>query len=204
VYDDSLIILTADHGENVGEHHLMDHQYCLYDTLVKIPLVIKFPNFQYRGKKINKLVESIDIFPSAIKFLIGKDIRCTGESLLPNDIINRKDNYAYAEYLEPQPSIEKMMEKYDCQRIKKFDRKLRAIRTENYKFILSSKGEKELYDIKRDPHENFNLASKETKLIAELEALIYAKLGEFKVREIDTEERLNDDIKKRLERLGYI
>jgi arylsulfatase A-like enzyme len=149
-------------------------------------------------------VEGVDIFPSVINLLNGKDIQCTGESLLPNDIDNRKDNCAYAEYIEPQPSIERMMEKYDCQRIKKFDRKLRAIRTENYKLILSSKGEKELYDIKKDPLENIDLASKETKLVAELEGLIFAKFGEFKDREIDKEESLNKEIKKRLERLGYI
>ena len=41
--DDTILIITSDHGENIGEHNLMDHQFCLYDTLLHIPLVIRFP-----------------------------------------------------------------------------------------------------------------------------------------------------------------
>ena len=43
VYDETLIIITADHGENLGEHHLAYHLFCLYDTLIRVPLLMSCP-----------------------------------------------------------------------------------------------------------------------------------------------------------------
>lgn len=43
IYDESIIIITADHGESFGEHNLMDHGRALYEELLKIPLIIKYP-----------------------------------------------------------------------------------------------------------------------------------------------------------------
>ena len=39
----TIVVLTADHGEHLGEHHLLDHQFSLYDDLMRVPLVIHFP-----------------------------------------------------------------------------------------------------------------------------------------------------------------
>ncbi len=41
--DNTIVILTSDHGENFGEHGFIEHQFCLYNTLIHIPLIIRFP-----------------------------------------------------------------------------------------------------------------------------------------------------------------
>ena len=47
-YDDTLIIVTADHGENFGEHRLAYHLFCLYDSLIRVPLIFHAPAI-FRG-----------------------------------------------------------------------------------------------------------------------------------------------------------
>jgi len=49
-WEDTVFAVTADHGENVGDHGLMDHQYCLYDTLVHVPLVLHGGEFTGYGE----------------------------------------------------------------------------------------------------------------------------------------------------------
>ena len=49
----TLLIITSDHGENLGEHQLMDHAYCLYDTLLRVPFVVYFPIFRMPLRREN-------------------------------------------------------------------------------------------------------------------------------------------------------
>jgi arylsulfatase A-like enzyme len=195
IYEDSLIIVTADHGENIGDHNLMDHQYCLFDTLLKIPLIIKFPNSKYVGK-VDNIVESIDILPGITDFV--------KENELNGNLSQAKDSgkiFAYSEYLEPQPSMEVMKKKYGCLKIDRFDRQLKAIRSSQYKLIVTSKGEKDLYDIRSDPFEINNIIETNSEVVNNLENELF-KFGEFK--NVVIKKELEDKIKKRLESLGYI
>jgi arylsulfatase A-like enzyme len=43
ILDNSVLIITADHDENLGDHGMMGHQWCLYQTLIKVPLIIRYP-----------------------------------------------------------------------------------------------------------------------------------------------------------------
>ncbi len=61
IYDDTLIIYTADHGEYLGFHHLLLKGNLMYDPLIKVPLIIKFPRGKYAGKVSDALVSSIDV-----------------------------------------------------------------------------------------------------------------------------------------------
>ena len=50
-YENTMIIILSDHGDNIGDHGLMFHYWCLYDTLIKIPLLIKYPSvMMMKGK----------------------------------------------------------------------------------------------------------------------------------------------------------
>jgi len=61
LYDNTLIIYTADHGEFLGFHHLLLKGNHMYDPLVKVPLVIKFPGERYAGTVSEALVSSVDV-----------------------------------------------------------------------------------------------------------------------------------------------
>jgi arylsulfatase len=66
LYDKSLIILTSDHGESLGEHHLyFNHIFTLFNEIVRVPLIVKRPG-QAFGKKIDENAALIDIFPTIL------------------------------------------------------------------------------------------------------------------------------------------
>jgi len=88
-WDNSLIILTADHGEDLYQHHKNFYHYpSIYNTALKIPLMIKFP-YQKERIVVSELVSLIDIFPTISHFLKGEKylkknkIPSAGQSLLP-------------------------------------------------------------------------------------------------------------------------
>ncbi|MEF8824925.1 MAG: sulfatase, partial [Halapricum sp.] len=64
--EETCFIVVGDHGENVGEHGLMDHQYCLYETLLNVPLLIRCPGGE-GGKTIEAPVETRDLFPTILE-----------------------------------------------------------------------------------------------------------------------------------------
>jgi uncharacterized sulfatase len=66
VADNTLIVLTADHGESLGEHDYVGHGRQLYDPIVRIPLIIKLPGYTTPGKVVEREVSIIDIMPTVL------------------------------------------------------------------------------------------------------------------------------------------
>ena len=84
-YENTLIIVTADHGEQLGDHHLMG-KLGFYDQSFHIPLIVKAPKgFKgAQGRKVTAFTESIDVMPTILEML-GAPIpnQCNGLSLKP-------------------------------------------------------------------------------------------------------------------------
>lgn len=84
VYDDTLIVLTSDHGEQLGDHFLFG-KLGFFDESYRIPLIIRDPrNHRGRGLTIDAFTESIDIMPTILNW-IGQRVpgQCDGRSLSP-------------------------------------------------------------------------------------------------------------------------
>jgi arylsulfatase A-like enzyme len=99
IYNNTLIIITADHGESLGEHSILGHGPHFYNEMIHIPLIIRVPLFQ-RGKKINGFAQSIDIMPTILE-LLGMEIPffAQGKSMVP---FMQKKNYSVHEYVYGQ------------------------------------------------------------------------------------------------------
>jgi arylsulfatase A-like enzyme len=68
--EDTLIIVTADHGEEFGEiDHRVGHQLSLSDRLLHVPLIMRFPALIPAGRRVPSLSSSIDIFPTILEIL---------------------------------------------------------------------------------------------------------------------------------------
>lgn len=65
-FDDTLFIVTADHGESIGHHELFDHQFSIFDDLVKIPLVMRHPRLP-QGKEMAMPVQLTDLMPTLLQ-----------------------------------------------------------------------------------------------------------------------------------------
>ncbi len=83
--DNTLVILTADHGENLGDHHLMGHQWCVYQTLTHVPLIVRFPK-RIRPGRSDRLVQNVDLLPTVVDAVWGSPMptaSTSGRSLFP-------------------------------------------------------------------------------------------------------------------------
>lgn len=73
LFDDSLIIFTSDHGEELGEDNRWDHCQLLSQEEIWVPLLIKLPG-QKSGKRIGTPVQTIDIYPTLVEYFHGADL----------------------------------------------------------------------------------------------------------------------------------
>jgi arylsulfatase A-like enzyme len=68
IFHQSMIILFSDHGEEFYDHQGWEHGHSLYDELIRVPLIIKFPGEKYEGKRIKQAVGLIDIMPTILNY----------------------------------------------------------------------------------------------------------------------------------------
>ncbi len=68
-YDDALIIFVADHGEEFLDHGKWLHGRSVFEELVRVPLIIKFPGRRHAGSRIDQQVQTVDILPTVLQAL---------------------------------------------------------------------------------------------------------------------------------------
>ena len=86
VWDDTVLIVTGDHGELLGEHNLLGHTESLYEPVLRVPLLIRDPRLpQSAGRRYKELVERIDITPTVFEEAGAPyaGLELQGRSLLP-------------------------------------------------------------------------------------------------------------------------
>ncbi len=205
-WEDTLFIVTSDHGENIGDHGLMDHQYALYDTLLHVPLFVHGGPFE--DDEIDDLVQLLDIPPTILDVLEidAPDAREQFQGISFHPDADETREYAVAEYIAPQPSMDALEKRVGDlpDHVHKYDRSLRAIRTDQYKYIRGSDGSQELYDLHDDPDETTDRSDTHPDLADTLDIRLDEWLDSFERADSDDETTMSDDAKARLEDLGYL
>ncbi len=156
--EDTLIILTSDHGESMGEHNFYFDHFEVYDTTIHVPLIMKNPKTLPTGKRVSELIQStISIAPTVLNwFGIEPPAHMKGKDLVR--IINGSES-GYPEIISNQ----------GLWTVK------RAIRTKDWKLIKTTHKAfwdtpaRELYRIEEDPGETVNLADSEPEVVDMLE-----------------------------------
>jgi len=154
ILNDTFIIITADHGEEFGEHGDFAHHHAkLYDEIIRVPLIIS--NSEYRNVEIDEPVSLLDVAPTILDLLgIPKNESFQGRSLVPIIRGERKSSGVISEGLQ------------------KGKRSI-SYRTKEWKYIFNEVGaQRELYNIECDPKEKKNLYEKEREKAREFELKI--------------------------------
>ncbi len=142
--DNSLIIFTSDHGESFlrDKHNHTGHAIYLYDELIKVPLIVRFPGGANAGRVIGTQVRLLDLVPTILDFVQAQRFPCEGKSLLPLIAgTETKERHSLSEYYK-NPHL----------KIKNLTRF--SLRTPEAKLIVNKlRTENELYDLQRDPLE---------------------------------------------------
>ena len=206
---DTLFIITSDHGENLGDHNLMSHSYCLYDTLLHVPLIVHYPPEFPPGQRISTQVQTVDLFPTILDLADIRDVQAwdqaQGQSLIHTTGSSGSGRLVFSEYLEPEPSLSVLTGRYPGFDASPYDRALRSVRTASHKYISASDGRAELYDLARDPHEEGNLISIETETAHQLRTSLEEWSSSFEhASRAEPNIEIDSDMRKRLEDLGYL
>jgi arylsulfatase A-like enzyme len=189
-YDDTLIVVTADHGEHFGEHGMAYHQFSLFEELLNVPLLVKQPG-QRSGGVADELRSLVDVAPTVLKAAAeDPPDRMQGRPLQ----VEEGHEAVFAEYGGPYPPLRDRWGSYDG--FERYDRGLQAVRTDEYKLIVGTDGERALYDVTDGERPIADGA-----VADELQATLEATLGS-----LPTERRhdvVDRHVEAHLERMGY-
>jgi len=206
--EQTLVIVSADHGENLGDHGFMSHKWCLYDTLVRVPLIIRYPPCFPPGMTVNDQVQLVDILPTLMDVLNVRESetrsQLQGFSLLPHQVAHRPRTFAVSErYGRSWKHTFRRFPDFDYTR---FERDLKAIRTMQFKYIWSSNGKCELYNIATDPAESKNLADALPEKAQSLHNCLFDFIESIKRTGETTEQdiEMDRDLENHLRGLGYL
>lgn len=174
-YDDAVIIFLSDHGDYVGDYGLPEKWPTGFqDDLLHTPLIVKFPNNEHAGLRVEGFTQSLDIFPTVLEQAEIQPLYTQfGESLtsIIKNAASRNEVYAVGGYdpREPQ-AFEAGIKSANDPMLGHYYEKLRLqqgnpttvarttmIRTREWKLVIRSAGKEELYDLRNDPSELKNL-----------------------------------------------
>ena len=213
VLDETLIVVVGDHGENIGDHGLMDHQYCLYDSLLRVPLILRYPEQVPVGSTTDKLVEIRDLYPTVLNLCeveLPTDKSVSSFSLLDGSGLNSNKGReeVFAEYTVPQPDVDQLRSRTDNPGRLKFlnllDRSLRCVRTRNWKYIRGTDGSEKLFDLDSDPGETTDISETNPSVVSELQEKLDSSFEPLSDRFGEKMEEVDAGARQRLEDLGYI
>lgn len=188
LYDDLVMVITADHGEGLGQHGLPGHDHIWLEQ-IHVPLFMKIPGNPPR--RVTTHINSVDIFPTLcgrVKSIPGKAFleQTTGRDVLAND----EDRYIFSQRpTSCRPYFESLM-------------------IGDWRLIADLQGDAKLFNLKEDPFELKNVADAHPELVSEmltqLSELVKEQktLGEQnKAGEIIT---IDKEHKANLSALGYV
>lgn len=190
LYQRTLIVLSGDHGEGLGEHGEQSHGFFIYDSTLHVPLIMHLPS-RIAGKEVAQSVSLADITPTILNFLkIAVPTQAQGKNLLP--LLQEKPASA------PRPLYSETF----LPRLHFNWSELRGLQMEKYHYIDAPKPE--LYDLSNDPHELRNLYSQKKAVSEQMKAKLDATIREYTPgTPLAEKTALDPSLMERLKSLGY-
>jgi arylsulfatase A-like enzyme len=204
--DETLWIITSDHGEGLWQHKIRGHAEELYNAQLYVPLIFHSQNMDGDGSRIEQLVRNVDILPTLAELIGGslekQTMEVQGTSLLP---LVDGDKTALADYAYSRLPMyhRNWVEKGTATGMGY------AIQNLDYKYIFHTHQDDEFYDLGKDPHESHNLIDaglpmKDT-LEREAQALYGQYIADYQAHlEEDEATTIDDETLEELRALGYV
>ena len=206
VFDRTMIIVTADHGECMGENGYFWHAFCLYDPLIRVPLIVHYPEWFSKASRVTKIVQSNDIVPTILEGL-GIEWRHQGEGQGQSFLHGPRRTAALTETDNPEKMVARWLKRRTDVREEDFRHYLRDLtsyRTVDEKLIRASDGFHEFYDLVADPQESHNAYAASGKRIKAAEKALREWHGTFRPHVADSHQPgFDKDTWEKMKSLGY-
>ena len=185
--EDTIIVVTSDHGEAMWEHGYQGHNRQLYEESTRVPLIIRFPSGKPH-REISFPVQHADLFPTLVDLLgiRARGLRLDGVSFLPalSGGGSSPDRSIVIHSTRKSPV---------------------ALISGDYKYIRNEEDQHELYNVVRDPFERHNLSATEPLLAGYMNQILQEKLAaSTRVAEKAEAAELDDEARENLRALGYV
>lgn len=149
VLDDTIVVVTSDHGENLGDHGLWEHRYSVHQTLLHVPLVLSFPRKMPPGR-VDTPVTTVDVFSTVLE-LCG--IAPPGP-VASRSLLHPTPGPVFALLSDPfASSLLPMQEALPTTDLGRFLRTWEVVIDGDHKLMRGSDGTSQLYDLANDPGE---------------------------------------------------
>lgn len=144
--ENTIVIYTSDHGDMCGGHGMVDKHYVMYDDIVRVPLVVRWPGVVPEGVQSDKFVYNALDLPPTLLSALGMEVPefFQGRSMLP--ILKGEDVSGWRE---------EVVSTYNGQQFGLYTQ--RMIRNCRWKYVWNTTDVDELYDLESDPNELRNL-----------------------------------------------
>jgi len=174
VVDETLLIVTSDHGENIGEYGRTGHMMSLHDTTLHVPLIMRYPQRFSPGTVVRELVSSIHLAPSILEMC---GVNCADDERLAaraglGTAGWRAPQFVFAENDPMTEDLSRLGGEKTVRDLSAHIQARRMYRTERHKLIWTASGHVELYDLLVDPGELVNEASARPELRDQLVAAL--------------------------------
>jgi arylsulfatase A-like enzyme len=194
LYDNTLVIVTSDHGEAIGDRSALGHPASVHQELVHVPLLIKYPRSTgvAADRQVDSRVSSVDVLPTVLDVAgirLTSDVQ--GESL--RTMNPDQDRAVFSESFPD--NLSRLRRRSDVVQ--------RALYQGNRKLIVSSTGQAELYNLSQDATELQNLYSPDdpaARLLSSAMESWIQRIPRVKPRD----KKLDRQTVDRLRSLGYV
>ena len=204
--DEALLVVTSDHGDNLGAARRWGHQFELNDALVRVPLILRAPGRVPAGERVTDAYANLDLHDTLLDWA---GLASEGGGLLPER--RRARAATFAEWYPSVPLLGRI-DPASGLSPRSWDTPVFAVRKDGFKLVVRRGGAK-LYDLDADPEEAKDLADEQPERRADLERELEAWLeahpgpglggGSPAAAESDGE-ALDPETRRQLEALGYL
>jgi len=216
--DRTLLVVTADHGENVGEFGMMGHQFCLTNTLLHVPLVVRFPGGAHGGARLPQLVQHVDLPATLLEQVPGAAAAEERARLAAQQWAGRALPVDPREP-DPRPAARAELLKpfgldsaHLRSRLSALDRQLVAVQDRRWKLVWESTGREQLFDLLSAEGEDRDLSAEYPGELARLRAAALPHIEAVRAFASAHAARLagrgeadlDAEVRERLQALGYI
>ena len=194
IYEDTVIVVTADHGESLGEHGEAEHGFFIYNATLRVPLILKTPGSTSASRVVTDPVSLVDLAPAIAELSrISPDSTRSFQGHSLSRMYSRQGEHStatvYAESYYPRNSFGW--------------HELRAAITPKFKYIGAPRPE--LYELKKDPEEKNNLAVSQSSVAAALWDTLEMLKGRYEnVSVSQSSAMLDSETLEKLKSLGYL
>ena len=205
VWDRTLLIVTADHGEYLGERGMIGHRVGLHDAVLRVPLLLRCPRGVPQGFVVEELAQTTDILPTILRLLEVPDetAELQGRALVDGGRATAGPPFTVSERFRPNLSV--LQQRLPECDVRPLDVRTKAVRTRHEKFIWRSDEANELYDLAADPGESKNLIEGKPERADALRRQLFDWLAA--AENFESEEAapaLDDLMRRQLQSLGYL